>query len=178
MLTVLILTAIVYIFNMRLTAEFIPCTKLLLILGAVAGVIFFITESIIGYEKGKLDAYKKKWDEPGLIFAGITYTVALTVFTMAIANNIMKGEKVFSSFVIGMILVILVHDIINVCVMYNTYAFNVKKSIIDAALFSIRNTLNTLMAVFIIDAAWNFTIIGVLIVIIIVGILAGIFIKK
>ena len=116
MLTVLILTAIVYIFNMRLTAEFIPCTKLLLILGAVAGVIFFITESIIGYEKGKLDAYKKKWDEPGLIFAGITYTVALTVFTMAIANNIMKGEKVFSSFVIGMILVILVHDIINVCV--------------------------------------------------------------
>lgn len=178
MLTVLVLTAIVFIFNMRLTAEFIPCTKLLLILGAVSCVIFFITESIIGYEKGKLDAYKKKWDEPEVVFAGITYTVALTVFMLAIANNIMKDEKVFSSFVICMMLVILVHDIVNACVMYNTYAFNVKKSMIDEVLFSIRNVLSAFGAVFIIDAAWNFTIMGVLIVVIIVGILAGLFIKK
>ncbi len=164
-----------FLFHYKISSRLIPTAILLGILFVVTKIIFSVMNHIM-YKKSDSGRYKEIWDEPGIIIVSITYSTLNALAILLIGAN-MQNALLYQWWIIPTMVGLVIHDVINVAVIYNTYSFDIKESIKDAVLLQIRCVSNSLIVAFMVVLAMNWTIMGVFLAFLLIATIFGIFIK-
>ena len=158
---------------LSVSIEFVPNLKLISLLIIITTILFWIVHQIISYDE-KPDRYSKTWDYPALVATSLFYSLLVSAILVVMARNYINELSILNG-TMFLWISLGIFDIANIFIIYRTYSYNVKKSIIDAILFQIRGVKNALFIVLLIVFIMKFTIVGVVIFLIIIGIVLSIF---
>lgn len=158
-----------------LTLEFEKGYQIPTVVIVLLTIIFWILHVIISEDKD-FERYTDVWDEPEIQFARICHTTFITaVFTSMLYNYERRGDALKVSTTTLVILVIF--DIINAIVIFNSYSFSVRESITDSILMQIRDIRAALALLILIMFIFKFTIVGTLLAVAFFSIILKLFFK-
>lgn len=152
------------------TLDFNPGWKLTIILFTITTILFWVVSVLL--TKRNSDEYETIWDEPTITL----YNVVYSFFTTVIMYGMVKDVGEVGSFLKGNVWiwpVFVAIDIVGIFIVYNTYSFKVKESVIDSLLLQIRNVRAAVCLMLLLVLVIKFTIFGVLILFTIVAFIPG-----
>lgn len=135
------------------------------ILGIILfSILFWGSHATICTEPEETDRYEKNWNEVSEIngYSFLYEVVILTIMIIMIKNHLnIEYEK--NAFCINwpIAIILLILDIITTIVIYNTYSYDIKESIIDSVLFQFSRLRKCMVLLFIVGIFKTYTITGV-----------------
>lgn len=140
----------------------------------IALSIMFWTIHFKMYGDKDRDRYELLWEETWVQILGLVYAILNVIVLLIMEENFKHGDNLFAG-TLFFFAVILAIDIIVIPVIYYSYSYEVKQSIVDGLLFQIHKMRNALFAMLIISCAMQFTIFGLLLLFLIVVIFLSLF---
>lgn len=159
--------------NFEISLQLESTFKILPIIIIILTFLFWTIHTCMYGEKDQ-DRYEYLWEENCIQLMGLVYAGLNVVALLIMEENFKNGDFIFSgtyTFIIAIIAI----DIVIIPVIYHSYSYKWKQSIVDGLLFQIGKMRNALFVIIIISCALKFTIFGLLMLFLTVVIFLSIF---
>lgn len=170
---VMLLTCILAKFDLIALTKLTTSVKPLIWFIIITTLIFWTLHLIISKDKS-FDKFNSIWYEPAIIILQILYSIIVTILIWVMIINVRDGRFFLSHTLIIWILLVL-FDIANVYIIFKTYSYDMKESIIDSIFLQIREVRNALIMVCTLILTIKFTIVGILVCVILIGAIISFF---
>ena len=138
-------------------------------------VIFWFLHLTISEDKD-FERYSDIWDESEIQFVRVLYIVIATEMYTRLFYNYGQGTGLLEA-PSAMLIVLAILDVVNMVVIFNSYSFDVRESIVDSIFLQISNMKIVLAILILFMFIIKFTIVGTLLLIIIVGGILKLFLR-